>query len=116
MAEHENIPPETLKAEMDAGRVILIDVREPHEYGAERIPGALNLPLSTFDVQALPVDAARAVVLHCAVGGRSGRALDQCAAAGVAVTAHLAGGINGWKDAGLPVLMVDPVSGAVSSR
>ena len=52
------------------GEVLLIDVREPAEYAAERIPGALLYPLSTFDPLTLPADGARRVVFHCGSGKR----------------------------------------------
>ena len=42
------------------------------------------------------------VVLYCAVGRRSAVAAAKCIAAGVPVTHHLAGGLQGWKAAGLP--------------
>ena len=43
-----------LRDEMAGGQVELIDVREPAEFAVERIHGALNLPLSTFDPSTLP--------------------------------------------------------------
>ena len=45
-----------------AGTALLIDVREPAEFAAERIHGALNFPLSTFDADALP--AARILAFY----------------------------------------------------
>ena len=97
---------------MEAGEAVLIDVREPAEYGAERIHGALNFPLSTFDPEALPVGGSRALVLQCGSGKRSAMALDRCRQAGVALAGHLAGGIGAWRAAGLPVVRIDPATGA----
>jgi rhodanese-related sulfurtransferase len=37
------------------------------------------------------------------VGKRSAMAAEQCAKAGVKIAGHLAGGINAWAQAGLPV-------------
>ena len=54
--------------------MLLIDVREPHEYEAERIPGALLFPLSTFDSGRLPPDGAR-VRTRDVLGGRLNEAL-----------------------------------------
>ena len=107
----ENWTPQQTEAALKNGEIILVDVREPDEYQAERIPGALLLPLSTFDPSALPVGQGRKVVLHCKAGGRSARALEACAAAGVEVTAHVAGGMGGWKDAGLAYLRLDGATG-----
>ncbi len=102
--------PEEVKALLDAGRVLLIDVREPAEYAAERIPGALLYPLSTFDVSQLPPDESRQVVFQCAVGGRSLTAARQRRAQGLPA-AHMAGGISEWKAAGLPTIRLDPRTG-----
>jgi len=45
----KDLTPTEVKTALDAGRILLIDVREPAEFAAERIHGALNFPLSTFD-------------------------------------------------------------------
>jgi rhodanese-related sulfurtransferase len=100
------LEPEEVKALLDAGRIVLIDVREPVEYAAERIPGALLYPLSTFDVTQLPPDEPRQVVFHCAAGGRSLTAARQRIALGQPA-AHMAGGIAQWKASGLPVIRID---------
>ena len=102
--------PEEVKEMLDAGRVVLIDVREPAEYYAERIPGALLYPLSTFDAALVPKDDSRQVVFQCAAGGRSLTAARQRMALGQPA-AHMAGGIAEWKAAGLPVIRVDPRTG-----
>jgi rhodanese-related sulfurtransferase len=89
---------------LDAGKVLLIDVREPAEYAAERIQGALLYPLSTFDASLLPPDGARRMVFHCAGGKRSLAAAEQRLAAGSTHAAHMGGGLAAWKTAGLPVI------------
>jgi rhodanese-related sulfurtransferase len=66
----------------DAGKLLLIDVREPSEYASERIAGALLYPLSTFDAAALPTDGSRRVVFHCGSGKRSLTAAERCIEAG----------------------------------
>ncbi len=84
------------------GAALVIDVREPGEYAAERIAGALNLPLSRFDPAQIPDAPGQTIVLQCAGGGRSATALGRCAQAGAAIDTHLAGGLAAWKAAGLP--------------
>lgn len=96
---------------LEAKEIILVDVREPHEYGTERIPGALLLPLSTFDPKALPADGNRRVVLHCAAGKRSAMAAQMAQQAGVDISAHLGGGILDWKQAGFETLQIQPSTG-----
>ena len=102
--------PEEVKELLDAGRILLVDVREPAEYAAERIPGALLYPLSTFDVTQLPPDESRQIVFSCAAGGRSLTAARQRLAQGQPA-AHLAGGISEWKAVGLPTIRIDPRTG-----
>jgi rhodanese-related sulfurtransferase len=87
-----------------AGKLLLIDVREPAEFQAERIAGALLYPLSTFDAAALPEDGVRKVVFHCGSGKRSLTAAELRLAAGQQHAAHMGGGMAAWKAAGLPVV------------
>ena len=89
---------------LKAGRMLLVDVREPAEYASERIRGALLYPLSTFDATALPNDGSRRVVFHCGSGKRSLMAAERCLEVGQAHAAHMAGGIAAWNAAGLPVI------------
>ena len=89
---------------LKAGEVVLVDVRERDEHEAERIEGALLLPLSKFDARSLPCDTTKEVILHCGSGKRSALAYEQCISAGVAVRAHMGGGIMAWKQAGLPTV------------
>jgi rhodanese-related sulfurtransferase len=89
---------------LNAGKLLLIDVREPTEYASERIAGALLYPLSTFDATALPDDGSRRVVFHCGSGKRSLVAAERRLAAGQVHAAHMGGGIAAWKAAGLPVI------------
>lgn len=96
--------------------IVLVDVREPAEFAAERIHGPLNFPLSTFDPAALTALPAEMVVLQCGTGKRSGIAADRCREAGLAIRRHLAGGIGAWKAAGLPVISLDAGSGQVRDR
>lgn len=102
-------PIETLEASevsqlLKAGKILLIDVREPSEYASERIAGALLYPLSTFDASMLPDDDPRRVVFHCASGKRSLTAAERRLGAGQKHAAHMGGGIAAWKAAGLPVI------------
>ncbi|KAF0183325.1 MAG: rhodanese-like domain-containing protein [Hyphomonadaceae bacterium] len=108
--------PQSVRVALMEGRIVLIDVREPMEYAAERIHGALLFPLSTFDPKALPQDASKPIVLHCGSGKRSATAFERCRGAGVNVAAHMGGGIGAWKAVGLPTVSIDPTSGAVHDR
>ncbi len=96
--------------------IVLVDVREPHEYTAERIHGALLFPLSTFDPKALPKPEGCRVVFHCGSGIRSAKAIGKCEQLGIAHEVHMAGGIQAWKRAGLPTVSLDPGSGKIVDR
>ena len=109
----QDLTPAEVKAALDAHEILLIDVREPGEFGAERIHGALNFPLSTFDPVALPDAGGRRVVFQCGSGKRSATAIGRCQKAGRAHETHLDGGILAWKAAGLPLVTVDAATGAV---
>lgn len=93
-----------LKAMLNAESALVVDVREPDEFAAGHIAGAVNLPLSRFDAAALPQAGEKTLVLHCLGGKRSAMALDRCAAAQAAVDTHLAGGVNAWTAAGFPLV------------
>ena len=99
---HPEMKPRDVHDALQAGTIVLVDVREDAEHTAERIVGALLQPLSSLDPARLPVSAEKTVVLHCGSAKRSATALDLCRKAGVPVSTHMAGGIMGWKAAGLP--------------
>jgi rhodanese-related sulfurtransferase len=86
---------------MEAGRYLLVDVREPNEVAVEAYPGGVVVPLSTFDPAAIPDPAGKQVVFACRSGKRSVTASLAAQAAGLAYDKHLAGGMLGWKAAGL---------------
>jgi rhodanese-related sulfurtransferase len=80
-----------------------LDVREPDEYEAARIPGAKLLPLSEFlgrYESELPKD--KEIVIHCRSGRRSLDAADYLNERGYNAI-NVIGGILAWKEAGLPV-------------
>ncbi len=94
-------PQEVAKGIAD-GKYLLIDVREPNEVAVEAYPDAIVVPLSGFDPQDIPDPAGREIVFACRSGKRSVTASLAAQAEGLAHNKHLAGGILGWKAAGLP--------------
>lgn len=87
--------------------ITLIDVREADEHRAEHIRDALLHPLSTFDPRELPPPNSSEIVFHCGSGKRSAMAVARCRELGLPYIAHMAGGIQAWKAAGLPVVQSD---------
>lgn len=79
-----------------AGAPLLLDVREPDEFEAWAIKGASNVPLSTLEHQLTQVTRDRPVVVVCASGQRSARAVGPLRAAGIDA-ANLIGGMLAWS-------------------
>ena len=87
---------------MTEGRYLLVDVREPNEVAVDAYPGAVVVPLSTFDPKDIPDPKGKEVVFACRSGKRSVTASLAAQAGGLAYDKHLAGGMLAWKAAGLP--------------
>ncbi len=111
-----DLDPATVHDDLRAGRILLVDVREPQEFAVERIHGAMLFPLSTFDPAMLPQDPGKPIVFQCGSGKRSAMAAAKCREAGLAVNAHLAGGMMAWKAAGMPYVALDSATGQVIDR
>ena len=85
---------------------LVVDVREPGEYGAGHILGAKNVPLSRIDSGGAEIAGKkkdRPVILYCESGNRSAKAAAALKAQGYTRVVNLAGGIGAWQQAGLPV-------------
>ena len=100
--EVENLTPDEVAAGLKAGRMLLVDVREPNEIAVERYPDAAVVPLSMFDPADIPDPQGKQVVFACRSGRRSVTASLAAQDAGYPYKSHLAGGIIAWKAAGLP--------------
>lgn len=89
------------------GAVQIIDVREPEEYAAGHLPGAVNIPrgLLEFRIDQHPVlcDRGCIIVMQCQGGGRSALATAVMQDLGYKSVVNLAGGFAAWQAAGLPV-------------
>ena len=101
--KHQEVAAAELKAMLDKGVAMVVDVREPDEFDEGHIPGAVNVPLSAFSPDTLPNPMGKKLVLNCLGGKRSGLALDKCNVAQSVVDTHLAGGFGAWAKAGFPV-------------
>src|ERR1700721_3054924 len=97
-----DLTPEEVSKGMAEGRYLLVDVREPNEVAVDAYPGAVVVPLSTFDPHAIPDPGPKQVVFACRSGKRSVTASLAAQAAGLPYDKHLAGGVLAWKGAGLP--------------
>lgn len=100
---HREVTAQELATLLQDNRALVVDVREVDEFSSGHIPGAINMPLSTFQASRLPDPGDKVLVLNCLGGKRSAMALDKCATAQAAVDTHLGGGFGAWVAAGLPV-------------
>ena len=93
--------------------ILLVDLRETNErlkHGT--LAGALHAPYPAIEESLKPggmlrevaTATGRRIVFFCAFGERSAMAIAAAKQAGLANTAHIAGGIDAWKKAGGPVL------------
>jgi rhodanese-related sulfurtransferase len=112
----QEVSPQDVKGALDGGEeLVVLDVREPHEFAQGHLPGALNVPRGmlelTADADSPVADPALAekrdarVVTYClrAPGARSLFAADTLAKMGFTNVAAMAAGVSGWTEAGLPV-------------
>ena len=108
------ISAEEAKAKLDGGELdLLVDVREPNEWEAGHIPGALHAPRGMIEWYADPSYAnhkaqlaearEKNVVIQCASGGRSLLAAQSLQRLGFKNVSSMAGGFNDWSAKGLPV-------------
>lgn len=84
---------------------VMVDLREPAEFGGGHAPNARNIPQSQLDKRAGELEKLkdRPVILVCQTGGRSHAVTAQLRKAGLGQVMVLSGGINAWQQANLPV-------------
>lgn len=88
-------------------RPVVIDVREPGEYLAGHLPGAVNIPRGVLEFR-LPGyleerDQPGMIYIYCGSSGRGILATDVIQQLGYKDVCHMIGGFEAWKTAGLPV-------------
>lgn len=103
MNDVKELDREAVKRGLANGSILLVDVREPHEFEAGHIPGAVSMPLSVFDPAALPMQAGRNVVFSCNSGMRTLIAIERAKAAGLDFDTHYRGSFKDWVASGEPV-------------
>jgi adenylyltransferase/sulfurtransferase len=81
---------------LDKRPVVLLDVREPHEWDICRIEGALHIPLDLLPQRVHELDSADEIIVYCLGGVRSRRAVNFLHEAGFRKLRNLAGGIRAW--------------------
>lgn len=87
----------------DRAHPLLLDVREPNEFAEVRVPGAVLLPTSTFIARLAELPPDRPLLVICHTGGRSAAVTGFLARSGRTDVVNVAGGMDAWQRAGLPI-------------
>ncbi|MBI3445570.1 MAG: rhodanese-like domain-containing protein [Magnetospirillum sp.] len=98
------LEPFQVKGMLDAGEAVLVDVREDDEFAEEHIEGSVLSPMSDFELETWPSFPGRKVIISCLGGVRSAAVARKLIASGQGWAIHLKGGLNAWRDAGLPTM------------
>jgi rhodanese-related sulfurtransferase len=90
---------------------IVVDVREADEFATVRLEGVALLPMSTFGERHAELPKDRPLLIMCHMGGRSAAAAGFLLRSGWTDVVNVAGGIDAWERAGLPVKRGAPSPG-----
>jgi rhodanese-related sulfurtransferase len=95
----------------DPDRPLLVDVREAGEFAVVRAPDAVLLPTSTFTMRVAELPTDRPLMIVCHLGGRSAAVAGFLMRNGRTDVVNVAGGMDAWEAAGLPVRHGPPAPG-----
>ena len=86
-------------------KAVVVDVSEPDEFAAGHVGGAKNVPFGELETKLPGVvkNKALPLILVCATGARSSRAVAVAKKLGYEQAQALGGGLKAWKEANLPV-------------
>ena len=86
-------------------KAVVVDVCEPAEFAAGHVTGAKNVPLGELETKLSGAvkNKTLPLILVCASGARSGRAVAIAKKLGYEQAQSLGGGLKAWKEANLPV-------------
>ncbi len=85
-------------------RAVLIDISEPAQYAAGHAAGSRSVPLANLEgSRDLPKNKSLPVVVVCPTGSRAPRAVAVLKKLGFENARALAGGLDAWRAANLPV-------------
>lgn len=95
-----------LHTRVSRGGAAVVDVREPYEYAAGHVPGAINIPMATVPIRTQDLPRGDVYVI-CESGARSWQVASFLAQRGIPVT-NVEGGTGAWRFAGLPLEQGSP--------
>lgn len=106
--EYSNLSPaearETIGKRSGDPGFVLLDVRTPKEFDAERIEGAVMVDYlsPSFRDEMAKLDRGKSYLVYCRTGHRTNGALKVMRDLGFPNVSVLVGGITKWKEAGFP--------------
>ena len=105
-SDADSVSLETARAEHEAGRAILIDIREPAEHATGVAAGARLLPMSQLRTRLaeIPTDPGRPVLLICNTQNRTRATLKALREQGYGHVRYVHGGMSGWAQRGWPMV------------
>jgi len=98
--EVKTLAPGEVKAllnEDEKGEFVLLDVRQPEEYEAGHIPGAMLIPLGELEARREELERGKKIIAYCRSGHRSMAAAIELCGLGFKDLHHLEGGILNWR-------------------
>ena len=97
------------KAVENPGETLIVDVREPSEFAAGHVPGAINIPRGVLEFQiwkqiGFPANPNlnRNIILQCQSGNRASLAAQSLAELGFTHTTAVVMPLEDWQQAGHP--------------
>ncbi|HVR53948.1 MAG TPA: rhodanese-like domain-containing protein [Pseudorhodoferax sp.] len=86
-------------------KAVVVDVSEEDEFAAGHVVGAKNVPFGQLEAKLAGAvkNKGLPLLLVCATGARANRAVAAAKKLGYDKAQAVAGGMKGWRDAGLPV-------------
>ena len=93
------------KAKLGKSGIVFLDVREPKEFKAGHIPGAINIPrgLAEFKIEKQIPDKNTKIIIYCKTGGRACLSAANLKKMGYKNITNITGGWEAWNKAGYPV-------------
>jgi rhodanese-related sulfurtransferase len=104
-SQFKNLSPMNAVTKMNGDNVVIIDVREPHEFILGHIENAINTPLGKLKEQlkSLETHKNKDILVVCQSGTRSAQACKTLINAGFEKIFNLDGGMQAWEDNKFPI-------------
>lgn len=118
VAASDAVSLETARTEHEAGRAVLIDIREPEEHATGVAAGARLLPMRQLSRRfaEIPVDPARPVLLICNTQNRSSATLRALRERGYPHVRYVNGGMSEWARRGWPMVKPGPEAATAADQ